>query len=289
MATLRHEQAAVARLEDLDQVKSDFVASVSHELRTPISSIRGFTELLEDGAAGALTPDQADLVRRVSRNSQRLLLLIEDLLLLSRIEARELSLSPEAIDLRTVVRSSLNAIGPALARRTLDVQWELPEHAVALHGDPVQLERLVSNLLTNAVKFTPDGGRVTMELSSTDDRATLQVADTGLGIPEEEQGRLFTRFFRSTTATREAIQGTGLGLTIVQAIAEGHRGAVSVESARDRGTRVTVTLPTAIASVPAPAEPTSSLARSTADVPALPEPPPQHECVAQEESGLRSA
>ena len=119
----------------------------------------------------------------------------------------------------------------------------VPTQPVVHHGDPVQLERMVVNLLTNAVKFTPDGGRVELQLRTLTENTEIVISDTGMGIPEDEQPLLFTRFFRSSTATEHAIQGTGLGLTIVKAIVALHGGRISVESAQHRGTTVTVSLP----------------------------------------------
>jgi PAS domain S-box-containing protein len=245
---LDHERAAVDRLQELDEVKSNFVWTVSHELRTPITSIIGYTEMLEDGAGGELSATQRDLVGRVDRNSRRLLLLIEDLLTLSRIEAAELTMQAVPTDLRTAVSRAHESVTPTLAQRRLAVSVSLPDDAVLHEGDPVQLERMVLNLLTNAVKFTPDGGSVDVELHPHDDGSRLVVRDTGLGIPLAEQDRLFTRFFRSSTATELAIQGTGLGLSIVHAIVTLHGGEIGIASG-EGGTTVTVELPRAVTPV----------------------------------------
>jgi len=240
---LSTEQAAVERLRELERVKSDFVSTVSHELRTPITSILGYLEMLSEGAAGDLEPAQAALVGRVDRNSQRLLRLVEDLLKLSQIEASTLTVDRVPTDLREVVASAREAISWMLDTRTLEVAVDVPDREVRLDVDPAELERMVVNLLSNAVKFTPDGGRVQLSLSGDELGAALVVTDTGMGIPASEQGQLFTRFFRSTTAIEQAIQGTGLGLTIVQAIVDLHGGSIDVESNVDSGTRVTVRLP----------------------------------------------
>jgi PAS domain S-box-containing protein len=237
------EQDAVERLRELERVKSDFVSTVSHELRTPITSIIGYLEVLADGAVGDLDPAQLELVGRVDRNCHRLLRLVEDLLRLSEIESPTLTVDVVPTDLREVVTAAYDAVGWLLAPRSLDVAVHLPEQPVRLDADPAELERMLVNLLSNAVKFTPDGGRVELRLESDDHDATLVVTDTGMGVPEAEQGRLFTRFFRSTTATEQAIQGTGLGLTIVQSIVTLHGGSIDVDSRVDRGTRVTVRLP----------------------------------------------
>jgi PAS domain S-box-containing protein len=243
LLTLEHQRTAVERLQELERVKGDFVSTVSHELRTPITSIIGYTELLADGAVGELTLSQQEIIDRVDRNGRRLLLLVEDLLTLSQIEASALKIEPVITDMRAVVTNAHEAIAPTLVGRSLDVAVLVPTQPVVHHGDPVQLERMLVNLLTNAVKFTPDGGRVELQLRTVNDTTEIVISDNGMGIPEEEQSKLFTRFFRSTTATERAIQGTGLGLTIVKAIVALHGGRIDVESAHQRGTTVTVSLP----------------------------------------------
>lgn len=243
VAALEHQATAVRRLEELDQTKTDFVSTVSHELRTPITNIVGYTEMLEDGAAGDLNPVQLDFLARVGRNSHRLLLLIEDLLTLSRIETAAMEVQLVPCDLVQVVRAAYEAVQPSLRGRDVTTALALPESSVALDGDAAQLERMVLNLLTNAVKFTPDGGRVSVSLVPGPEEVCLTVSDTGVGIPASEQSRLFTRFFRSSTATNRAIQGTGLGLTIVKTIVTLHRGSVDLRSQEGCGTEVVVTLP----------------------------------------------
>jgi PAS domain S-box-containing protein len=240
---LATEQDAVERLRELERVKSDFVSTVSHELRTPITSIIGYLEVLADGAVGDLDPAQLGLVGRVERNSHRLLSLVEDLLRLSQIESATLSIDAVPTDLRDVVSAAYDGVAWLLDPRSLDLAVDVPDHPVQLEGDPAELERMLVNLLSNAVKFTPDGGRIALRLEADDHAAMLVVTDTGMGIPEAEQDQLFTRFFRSTTATERAIQGTGLGLTIVQAIVALHGGTIEVESSVDRGTTVVVRLP----------------------------------------------
>ncbi|QBR92675.1 ATP-binding protein [Nocardioides euryhalodurans] len=249
VAALDHERDAVERLRDLEQVKADFVATVSHELRTPLTSMIGFVELLEDGAVGELSADQRAVVNRLERNGRRLLLLVEDLLLLSQIEARQMQLNPTRCDLRDAARAAYDALGPLLATRHLDMVLRLPDEPVVHEGDPEQVERLVLNLITNGVKFTPDGGRVELVVRERIDSVEIVVLDTGMGIPADEQDQLFTRFFRASTATAQAIQGTGLGLTIVQAIVERHGGQVSVSSSEGVGTTVAVSLPKELSGV----------------------------------------
>ncbi len=236
---------AVDRLTELERVKADFVATVSHELRTPLTSMIGYVELLEDGEVGDLTPPQLQLAGRVQRNSRRLLLLVEDLLLLSQIENRQLTMQPRPVDLRCLVSGALEALAPTLTSRDLEVVSRVPQGGALLNGDPEQLERMLLNLLGNAVKFTPDGGRIELVVDEAGDSVELTVVDTGMGIPEGEQAQLFTRFFRASTVNSLAIQGAGLGLTIVQAIVTAHGGQVTVSSSEGVGTTVTVSLPRA--------------------------------------------
>lgn len=243
LLTVQHQRTAVERLQELERVKGDFVSTVSHELRTPITSIIGYTELLEDGLVGELSDSQREVIDRVDRNGRRLLLLVEDLLTLSQIESSALKIEPVVTDIRSVVTNAHAALEETLAKRSLDVIVSTPPEPVVHHGDPVQLERMVANLLTNAIKFTPDGGTVEVSLRSDGEFSEIMVKDDGMGITEDDQSRLFTRFFRSTPATEQAIQGTGLGLTIVQAIVALHGGRIAVSSAYGQGTTVTVTIP----------------------------------------------
>jgi signal transduction histidine kinase len=246
---LHRERQAVEELTALDRTKSDFVSTVSHELRTPLASVLGYAEMLEDGAAGPLTDRQLELVSRVDRNGRRLLSLIEDLLLNSRIEAGRLHLDLRRCDLSDVVRSAWTSVETLTAQRDLERLVEVAESPLWVEGDPVALERMVTNLLSNAVTFTPDGGRVSLQLRPDDHEPTmvhLVVADTGMGIPTADHERIFARFFRSNAANERAIQGSGLGLSIVRAIAEGHGGTVSVESEPERGSTFTVVLPRSV-------------------------------------------
>ncbi|NYG08622.1 hypothetical protein BJ986_003109 [Phycicoccus badiiscoriae] len=249
-AALLRERRAVEQLTALDRTKTDFLSSVSHELRTPLASVLGYTEMLEDGAVGPLAPKQLDLVARIDRNGRRLLALIEDLLLNSRIESGQLHLARRPCDLVDVVDHAWESLGALTQRRDLQVRRDVVDGPVSLDGDPAALERVVTNLLSNAVKFTPDGGSVRLRLDTTHDEdgagsARLVVSDTGYGIAEHDQHQVFRRFFRSSQATERAVQGTGLGLSIVRAIVDGHDGSVAVTSTVGEGTAFTVLLPLA--------------------------------------------
>ena len=241
--TYQQELEISRRLRELDEVKSDFVSSVSHELRTPLTSIIGYLDMLIEGGSGALNGHQLQLAEVVERNSRRLLALIEDILTLSRVESGGPRRQAARVDLATLVHDVHRAVLPLLGERQLDVVVEVPEDLGSVLGDSGQLERVLFNLVTNAVKFTPEGGRVAIIGSATTEGARLSVSDSGMGIPEDEQAQLFTRFFRSAAARENAIQGTGLGLAIVKSIVENHGGSIAVSSAVGVGTTVSVDLP----------------------------------------------
>ena len=240
---LRAEREAVEGLKQVDAVKDAFVSSVSHELRTPITSILGYLELLADGAMGDVSRAQSDALARVSSNSRRLLRLIDDLLVLSRMQDGALDPELVPLDLREAVRAGFEVVAPGWEQRNLRPSLELPEHEVRVLGDRDMLERVVVNLVGNAVKFTADGGLVAVRLDVDTDRTSLLVSDTGIGVPVDEQERLFTRFFRSSLAMKEEIPGSGLGLAICQAIVEAHGGDVALDSQPGIGSTFRVTLP----------------------------------------------
>jgi len=240
---LETERQAVEQLREVDRVKDAFVSSVSHELRTPITSILGYTELLEQGQLGSLSDEQLDAVVRVSRNSNRLLTLISELLTLSKMQAMDGSPDEEVVDLAQVVAAGLAVLSPTVARRGVELTVDLPSSPVPVTGDREMLERVVINLTDNAVKFTPDGGRVSVALTSSPGQAVLEVADTGIGVPANEQQRLFDRFFRSSLAQHHAIPGSGLGLSIAHKIVEDHGGTLDVRSEAGKGSTFRVCLP----------------------------------------------
>ena len=232
------------RLHELDRMKDDFVASVSHELRTPLTSIRGYVELLREGDAGELTDEQHQFVAIVERNADRLLRLVGDLLFVAQVEAGEITLEPGSTDVEELVREAVDAAQPAAAMKGIEIALDL-DGLGEVHGDRARLAQVLDNLISNALKFTPPGGHVAVRTSRSADRGVIEVSDSGMGISEEDQSRLFKRFFRTASATDQAIQGTGLGLAIVKAIVEAHDGDITVESVEGEGTVFRVELPLA--------------------------------------------
>ncbi len=234
---------ALARMQEVDAVKDAFVSSVSHELRTPITSIQGYLEMLEDGSFGELTAQQRSAVARVAGNSERLLVLIDDLLTLSRVQEDGLGLRDKLVDLCEVVSTGCAVVAPGAERARVVLVIDVPAEPAPFLGNREMLERVVINLVGNAIKFTPAGGRVDVGLSSGPEGSMITVTDTGIGIPPEEQARLFTRFFRSSLAQAQAIPGSGLGLSIAYSVVGQHGGTMRAESVPGQGTTFFVDLP----------------------------------------------
>lgn len=239
------QQDAMRQLEALDQARADFISSVSHELRTPLTSVTGYAEMLLDGDAGPLGPEQEKMVKTIDRNARRLLDLVEDILTVARMDVGVHRLAPESVDIGALVEAAVDAVRPSLVARSLSLRIDVPPFIGTVHADRSQLERVLLNLLSNAVKFTPKGGRITVGADRTAENVTLSVTDTGMGIPIAEQPRMFQRFFRSSTSRDEVIPGTGLGLSIVKAIVGAHGGSIDFESTPGRGTTFRVELPVA--------------------------------------------
>lgn len=228
------------QLVEIDTLKDEFVSSVSHELRTPLTSITGYVELLLEDEA---SEEKRGYLTIVDRNAQRLLGLVSDLLFTASIQDGRLELERAEVDLTELVRHAVDSARPRAETSAIELALETEEVGRVL-GEEARLAQLLDNLVSNAVKFTPQGGRVTVRLSGTEGVARTEVSDTGIGIPDEERERLFERFFRSQTALERQIQGTGLGLYISKAIVEAHGGRIGVHSTEGEGTTFIVELPT---------------------------------------------
>ncbi len=247
VAALDRERTAGERLRALDRAKDEFVSTVSHELRTPVTSILGYTEMLRDGSVVDPSPEQVPMLETITRNGQRLVTICNDLLMLSGFEAPAAVTVRTRVDLRDCAAAAHDSLLLPVTDRSVTVHLDLGPTPLEVAGDRGQLERLVANLLGNAVKFTPHGGRVDVALTHDEGRgaghAVLTVRDTGIGIPEADHDAVFQRFYRSEEAQARAIPGTGLGLAIVASIVEAHDGEITLESEPGRGTTFRVRLP----------------------------------------------
>ena len=229
---------------ELDRMRDAFVATVSHELRTPLTSISGFLEMLEEEehALGEAGRTYLDVIRRAT---ERLHALVEDLLLVAQIEARRIELELAPVDLGALALAAAESARPSARDKEIALDVVTNEPPPAVLGDAKRLSQVLDNLVSNAVKFTPDGGSVTITVGTNGRGAKLVIADTGIGVPAGEQKQVFSRFFRASSATRRAIPGTGLGLAICHALVEQHGGSIEFRSREGEGTEVVVTLPAA--------------------------------------------
>jgi signal transduction histidine kinase len=247
----RRLEAMNSRLKELDRLKSSFLATVSHELRTPLTSIMGYSEMLSQGLAGPINDEQSEYVHTILDKSEALLKLISSILDISQIEAGKVRLTFEPVDVAEVIRSSLTSVAPQAQKRSIVLQLSLPERQIRGTADREKLRQTIVNLLANAVKFTPERGKVTISLTEIGFQPELKaegyrisVEDTGLGIPPEHHERIFQSFYQVDSSSTREFGGAGLGLSIVKSFVEGHGGCVSVESEVGRGSRFTAVLPT---------------------------------------------
>jgi signal transduction histidine kinase len=237
--------------ESIDIISADrdrsraFVADVSHELRTPIAALRTFNELLREGAADD-PATREEFLEQSRRQIERLDWLAVNLLEQSKLDSGLVSLDLRADDLRAVVESAVQQAQPVADRKGIDLVMHLPEAPIRQPHDPPRVGQVLANLIGNAIKFTPAGGRVDVELAATGAGARLVVTDTGVGIPADEVPHVFDRFWRGARTPELRASGSGLGLSIVRSIVDMHEGTISITSTPDMGTRVTVDLPGSI-------------------------------------------
>jgi signal transduction histidine kinase len=235
-------------LETAGRLKSEFIANVSYELRTPLNAIIGFAEILTNQYFGELTPRQLDYSRGILDSSHRLLSLINDILDLATIEAGYMTLETQEVDIHTLMSSVLSLTRERARKQNLKLEFDCPTDIGALVADERRLKQALFNLISNALKFTPPGGTVTLAARRTAERIALIVADTGVGVPREDQARIFEKFERGSPNARQS--GPGLGLSLVKSFIELHGGTVEMDSRPGTGTTVTCYLNATAAAAP---------------------------------------
>lgn len=235
----------LTRSKEVARLKDEFVGLISHELRTPLSSILGYLELMRDDEDHPLTEEQLQYLGVAERNAHRLLRLVGDLLFTAQVESGKFPLDLHDLELHDVLDASVQSARPAAEAKGIRLTCRVPEDSVVVRADSTRIGQAVDNLVSNALKFTPRGGEVTVTLRTEGASAVVSVRDTGMGIPASELDQLFSRFFRATTATRNAVPGVGLGLTITKAIVIAHLGDMDVHSEEGVGTEFEMTLPLA--------------------------------------------
>ena len=232
----------ITRLKQLEKIRQDFVANVSHELRTPLTTIKGYAETLLEGA---LKEDQAfQFVQVIKRHTDRLTKIVEDLLMLSRIETKEFQLRMEAIPLRDFIDDVVEFVKEPAEKKEISLSRNEIPSSLAVQADRDYLEQILINLLDNAIKYTPEGGRVAVSAVEKDSKdIQFSVEDNGIGIPKEDLSRIFERFYRVDKGRSKELGGTGLGLSIVKHLVQAHGGRVWVESQMGKGSTFYFTFP----------------------------------------------
>ncbi|MBW6439758.1 PAS domain S-box protein [Actinoplanes hulinensis] len=236
----RAEELAI----ELARTKDEFLAMVTHELRNPLAAITGTVTLLQEEFDDLTHDEQRHYLRIVTRNAERLSVMADDLLDLARLESGHLAINPTSTDLCAIIRQVVDAAASPAAGKGLTITTQLPEQ-LELHADPDRLRQVADNLVSNAVKYTPAYGTITITaaLDDTGRTITWSVADTGIGIPAAERPRLFRRFYRASSALDRCIPGTGLGLVIARTIIERHQGTITLNDHDGPGTTFTIELP----------------------------------------------
>jgi signal transduction histidine kinase len=254
-------QEAFDRLRELDRLKSNFLATVSHELRTPLTSIIGYSEMLSEGLAGELRPEQRDFVKTIHDKGEQLLSLIMGLLDLSKLESGTMRMAVRAIHVESVLNEVVSTLTPTARKKGVELRLDVDGELAELRADPERLRQVFLNLVENAIKFTPAGGTITLRgrmveddsddiddgglavLAPTRARVEVRVIDTGIGIPPRERERVFDAFYQVDSSSTREYGGTGLGLSIVKRLVEAHQGAIRIEDNAPRGTAFVVSLP----------------------------------------------
>lgn len=237
----------ITTLKKLDRMKSEFVSRVSHEIRGPMNSVLMQLQVILDGLAGDVTDKQQEILLRASEKIKNLAQMATELLDLSRIESGLISQEMEAVDLSRLLREQIEFQRPRAESASIRLELDAPNRLPPVTGHYRNLEEVFSNLIGNAIKYTPAGGRVKVTATSSPETLCVKVADTGIGIAEEDQKMVFQRFYRVRNEQTRYIQGTGLGLSLVQKIVESHNGRVEVDSRPGRGTTFSVSFPSAAA------------------------------------------
>ena len=233
----------ITHFKEVDRLKTEFVSQVSHELRTPLTSIKGYIDNLRDGITGELNEKQKVYLTRMEKNAERLIRLISDLLDISRIESGKMNRQVVPLQFYELIGGVVNNLHPFFTQKRLEVFLNPFEGDGCLEGDRDRLEQALINLLYNAIRYTPDGGRITISLEQNHQFLKTTIKDTGIGISPDDQSRIFERFYTLNKCTLSGPKGTGLGLFITKNIIEKHGGEIWVSSEVGKGSEFSFTLP----------------------------------------------
>lgn len=229
----------ISYLKQFDQMKNEFVHTVSHDLRSPLTSVLGYTELIQ--RVGSLNEQQEDFLDRIRFSVESITSLVNELLDLSRLEAG-FDTRREIVRIENILKFAMDTLEGQFKMNNLAIQLDIGEELPELRGNPIRLRQLLDNLLSNAVKYSPAGATISVSLHAEDNQIIFCVADEGVGIPQSEQARIFEKFYRASNVPDE-VGGSGLGLAIVKSIVDSHQGRIWVEAAQDKGSTFFVVLP----------------------------------------------
>ncbi len=242
-AKTRLAEQSRTEAEAANRSKADFLAHMSHELRTPLNAIAGYSELMELGLHGPLTPEQTEDLRRIKRAQRHLLSLINDVLNFAKLEAAHVHFDIKSVRIRDVISALETMIAPQMAAKQLRYATMAMDPELYAQGDPEKIQQILLNLLSNSVKFTEAGGRITVAAERVENIVCIQVTDTGCGIPENKHASVFEPFVQLERTLSSPHEGTGLGLAISRDLARGMGGELAVESAPGAGAKFTLRLP----------------------------------------------
>jgi signal transduction histidine kinase len=239
----RQLSGALDEVKKVSKRKTDFVSSVSHELRTPLTSIKGYAAILLAGKLGSVPQEIKERLQKINRHSDELVHMINDLLDISRIESGRMTMQQEQLSLKDVLDKIQDMLAVQLKEKRIEFSVDIPANTNKIFADRNQIERVFTNIIWNAIKFTPEKGKITVGAHKEGDFVQVDIADTGCGIPESALDAIFEEFYRVDNSINEIVKGTGLGLALVKNIIEAHKGKIWVMSKEGKGSTFSFTLP----------------------------------------------
>jgi signal transduction histidine kinase len=240
---LKQLQRSNNKLKQLDEVKDEFLGMASHQLRTPLTSVKGFISMVLDGDVGPLTDQQRKVLEQAFESSQRMVFLIGDFLNVSRIQSGKFVIDKVPFDIVKLVHEEVNQLRDSAKARGLEFVYHPPSHMPEVYADRDKLRQVMMNFMDNALYYSPGGGKVTIRLYKDATGIVFKVSDTGIGVPKEEQEKLFTKFFRAKNAQQQRPDGTGIGLYMAKKVIVGHEGSLIFESKEGKGSTFGFHLP----------------------------------------------